>query len=164
MGWEWWLVLCGALLAGGCGDCPREGCDAMGVAAGGGVTGIAGAVASSSDVTANGCTECPLDGGDVEVYPVDVAVGSDAEAAQVISGGGQTRLFLAGRYAQALAPGRYLVCTWSSCVNAAVADGRTSTVNIKFRNGRTSFYVLDSDHAQLAEDFGFDVLNVQRPD
>lgn len=134
----------------------------MGVAASESVTGIAGSVAHLSDVTEDGCTECLLDQGELDVYPLAMPARSDAEAASVIAQGGHTRFAIAQQYQQELSPGTYLVCTWSSCANVEVTAGHTSTVNVKLRNGRTSFFVLDAKHTELVEDFGLDVLSVER--
>jgi hypothetical protein len=49
------LLLSGVVF-GSCANCPRAGCDALASASTGtGQTGVAGVVASESDVVANGC-------------------------------------------------------------------------------------------------------------
>jgi hypothetical protein len=64
---------------------------------------------------------------------------------------------VAGRYDRALDAGSYLLCEHTNCVGIDVIAGEKITVNIKRRNGPTSFFVGGTRAEKLDEDFGVDV-------
>ena len=149
-------ALVGTLLA--CEDCAREGCDSLAQRAAQNGTSLAGVVAESSDVVGNGCQECPFGTAELEAWKVEAPVTSASAVADLLD----HRLpdwekAVSERYSIALAPGFYLLCARPSCVNLTIADGQTSTANVKRRNGPTSFFVGGADAERLAEDFGLDV-------
>jgi hypothetical protein len=146
----WWL---------GCGDCDRQGCESLERRAPERGTGIGGVVAVSSDVVADGCQECGFEsGGAVAIWAVDGWVSTPAAANQVLAAADPVWAnVLDGRFYAPLAPGQYLVCATPNCVNVTVPADTTTTVNIKHRNGPTSFFVVDPRSRSLVEDYGIAV-------
>jgi len=143
----------------GCSDCDRQGCESLRQRAPERGTGIGGVVAASSDVVENGCQECAFEsGGSVAIWEVEGFVSSPAAANQVLAAGDPVRASArAGRFHALLAPGQYLVCSAPNCINVAVAADATTTVNVKRRDGPTSFFVVDPESRALVEDYGLDV-------
>jgi hypothetical protein len=143
----------------GCGDCDREGCESVQQRTPERGTGIGGVVATSSDVVADGCQECGFQsGGAVAIWEVERVVSTPAAANQVLAAADPVRASVReGRFYAPLAPGRYLVCSAPNCINVTVAADTTTTVNVKLRNGPTSFFVVDPASRALVEDYGLDV-------
>lgn len=143
-----------------CAECDREGCDALRRPAArqsASLVGVAGVVASASDLVSDGCQECPLGEATLEIWSTDTLVTSAAEATARISAREPDVTALAsGRYEQELAPGAYLLCVRPSCIGVSVAAGGT-TVNIQRREGPTGFFVGAADTTAFQEDFGFEV-------
>jgi len=149
-------ALVGTLL--GCEDCAREGCDSLAQRAAQNGTSLAGVVAESSDVVGNGCQECPFGTAELQAWQVEAPVTSESAVAELMAQRSPDwEKAVSERYSIALAPGFYLLCARPSCVNLTIADGQTSTANVKRRNGPTSFFVGGEDAERLAEDFGLDV-------
>jgi hypothetical protein len=143
----------------GCNDCNRDGCEALELQAPESGTGIGGVVASESDSVNEGCQECAFQaGGGVAIWHVEAAVSSPAAANAVFAAAEPLRVNApGGSFYAALAPGQYLVCAAPNCINVAVTADATSTVNVKRRNGPTSFFVVDAQSQRLEEDYGLDV-------
>jgi hypothetical protein len=155
---RWWFVAACAGLGLSCADCDREGCDALGRAAPQAGTGIAGVVATSSDVVANGCQECPSGGASLEIWRTDAAITSQPAASAVASEREpDVAANVSGRYSQALGPGTHLLCVRPNCIGLSIAADETLTVNIKRREGPTGFFVGPFDAEAPEEDFGFEV-------
>jgi hypothetical protein len=115
-------------------------------------------VAISSDVVANGCQECPFGDAEVRIWRADAAIEDQAAAASLMAARNADVTVQADRrYERALEAGSYLLCVQVSCLGVDVTEGATRTVNIKQREGPTSFFVGSSTSAPLGEDFGFDV-------
>jgi hypothetical protein len=151
-----WLVAAFGCLGLSCAECDREGCDALGRAAPQVGTGIAGVVAASSDVVADGCQECPLGDAALQIWRADAAVTTEAAAATLLAERQpDVTANVSGRYSQALAPGTYLLCAGANCIGLALAADETLTVNIERRDGPTGFFVGRSDAETPEEDFGF---------
>jgi hypothetical protein len=150
------LGFAGLLLA--CQECHREGCDALHSSAAQDGVGIAGIVASSSDVVSNGCEECLFGSTTVKLWQVDAPVGDATAASELTTTVAPTMAIAANQhYRAAAASGKYLLCVLSNCINIALSGNETATVNIKLRNGPTSFFLRKAGSTQLTEDYGFAV-------
>ena len=153
-----WFVATLSWLGLSCADCPREGCDALGRAAPQVGAGIAGVVAASSDVVADGCQECPLGGAALELWRSDALITTEAAASALLAQRqADVTANVSGRYSQVLAPGTYLLCAGPNCIGVAISANETLTVNIESRDGVTGFFVARSGAETLEEDFGFTV-------
>jgi hypothetical protein len=143
----------------GCSDCDRQGCEALRHPTQQRGTGIGGVVAAMSDVVGNGCQECGFQsGGAVAIWEVESAVSTPAAANPVFAAADPVRASASdGRFFATLAPGQYLVCSAPNCINVTVAEDTTTTVNVKRRDGPTSFFVVDPESRSLEEDYGLDV-------
>jgi hypothetical protein len=143
----------------GCAECDREGCGALMSLAPEGVTGVSGVVAESSDVVNDGCRECPLGSGTLEVWrPAEPIEAASEVPALLASRPPDLTQSIAGHYSAVLERGTYLFCVRPNCVEISVHDGETLTVNVKRREGPTSFFVgRPSRERALEEDFGFEV-------
>lgn len=141
-----------------CADCNREGCDALTSLAPSGQTGIAGVVAEASDVVNDGCGECPLGNATIEVWALEAPLAQRSDAAALVAARAPdlTR-DAAGSYSQVLEPGWYLLCVRPSCVELDTHEAETLTVNVKRRDGPTSFFVGRPSSSEMAEDYGFEV-------
>jgi len=154
------IVLFGAVASLlGCSDCDRQGCEALRQRAPGRATGIGGVVAASSDVVGDGCQECGFEsGGAVPIWKAEGVVSTPAAANDVLATADPVHASVrAGRFFAPLEPGSYLVCSVPNCINVTVAADTTTTVNVKLRNGPTSFFVVDPESRALVEDYGLDV-------
>lgn len=139
------ILAAAAHFTSGCQPCDRDGCEKVNErASSDGTSAIAGALASESDVEANGCTECPLASAQLSIWSTPALVSDQAEALAVVSAGPATfSLSAQGSYRQAVPPGAYLLCE-RECVAVAVEPGMVTTVNILFVYGPTSFRVFDA--------------------
>lgn len=115
------ILACAAHLTAGCEPCDRDGCEKVNErASSDGTSAIAGALASESDVEANGCTECPLASARLSIWSTPALVSDEAKALAVVSAGPATFSVSAqGTYRQAVPPGAYLLCE-RECVAVAV--------------------------------------------
>jgi len=152
------LLLATAHYLSACADCNREGCEALTTLAPSAEAGIAGVVAEASDVVKDGCGECPLGNATLEVWALEAPFEQRSDAAALVAARAPdlTR-DVAGSYSQALEPGWYLLCVRPNCVELNTHEAETLTVNVKRRNGPTSFFVGRPSSSQLAEDYGFEV-------
>lgn len=143
----------------GCSDCDRQGCEALRKRAPERGTGIGGVVAAASDLVEDGCRECGFQsGGAVAIWQVEGRVSTPAAANDVVAAADPVLASVrAGRFHALLQPGQYLVCSAPNCINVSVAADATTTVNVKRRDGPTSFFVVDPQSRALEEDFGLDV-------
>jgi hypothetical protein len=145
------------VLAGCSADCARQGCDALAQRAAQNGPGVAGVVASESDLVADGCAECSFDQATVEIWPTESPVTSADDARMLTAASGTPVTVSANpRFAEPLEQGNYLVCVRPNCVAVEVRT-ETITVNVKRRNGPTSFFLAASSGAALTEDYGFEV-------
>jgi len=150
------VALAGSLL--GCEDCAREGCDSLAQRAAQNGTSLAGVVAESSDVVNNGCQECPFGSVELQAWQVEAPLTSASAVAELIAQRSPDwEKAVSERYSVALAPGMYLLCARPNCIHVTIADGQTSTANIKRRYGPTSFFIAAAEAEPLSEDFGLDV-------
>jgi hypothetical protein len=141
-----------------CADCERTGCDSLGqrvIRAG---TGISGVVAASSDLEVDGCTECPLGQTTLAIWRSDSPVSTAAQARALVDDrAADATEDIDGRYDLDLQAGPYLLCVRPNCVGLIVEAGERVTVNLKLRNGPTSFFVGHLGGGALEEDYGSDV-------
>jgi hypothetical protein len=92
------------------------------------------------------------------MWAVEGSVNTPAAANQVLAAADPVRASVGdGRFHAPLAPGQYLVCAAPNCINVAVAADTTTTVNVKRRDGPTSFFVDDPISGSLVEDYGLDI-------
>jgi hypothetical protein len=141
------LLLSGVVF-GSCANCPREGCDALAAASTGtGGAGIAGVVASESDVIANGCQKCLFGSTQLTIWKASSAVTDNASAAALVHSSVAPTVSLSanGRYEQALDPGSYLVCSRPDCVAVEVSANRVTTVHVKLVEGPPQFVLFDGE-------------------
>lgn len=137
------LLLSASVLAGCQDECNREGCDALTAhASSASAPGVAGVIASESDVVANDCQECGFAAADIDAWGVDreVQTEADVEAALIPPAVGIARAESDGKYSLALPAGHYVVCVNQSCFNVEVGDG-TTTLNVKLINGVSRGFV-----------------------
>lgn len=116
-------------------SCDRSGCEALQEPQSGAAVsqGIAGVVASQSDVCDNGCCACGFATARFDVWKVAAPVKSAAEASAIVSGSAPTLGFDAKtQYARELEAGDYLVCTLPGpCASLTIGAGDVFTVNAK---------------------------------
>lgn len=134
------LVLLTFSLAVACGipseTCDRSGCEAVAQPAPATIDrGIAGAVASPSDLGINGCTRCSFAPAQLTVYTAEQPVVDEATAKQVFDAAMIAAVISAnGRYEQALASGEYLICLdrggVSYCTGLTVPDLGVISVHV----------------------------------
>ncbi len=141
-------ALCVSLLLGwslaSCDRCDETGCEALTHRADAKIAqGIAGAIASRSDVESNGCQECPFRQATLRVWPTEEAVTSAQEADTVIRSETPISIAADGRYEQALAPGDYLFCEFNVCTSVAVLNDKVTTVNVNSGDGISTIYVFE---------------------
>jgi hypothetical protein len=137
-----------SLWCGSCQDCNRSACQSYQRPAAASIgQGVAGVVASESDVVANGCQECGLASATLEIWLTNglvqdaVTVGAIARTTPLVA------MQADGHYEIELAPADYLLCVDSGmggCVPFAVASGKVTTVNVQRINGPTGFLVFDA--------------------
>jgi len=142
-----------------CDACDRDGCYAMEYPARFAGTGIAGAVATSSDIITNECHECPFGRTQLELYQIDEPVTDQATAAAIAAGTPFFSFPAVERYVAGVGAGLYLVCATGSCVSVEVVSGETLTVNIHVPYGYTTFYVAapgQKPEEQVAYFVGYD--------
>lgn len=132
-------------------NCAREGCDAIAepVASTSISTGIAGVVATETDLVENGCQECWFASGSFEVWSAPSPITTQEEATALIAAGpSSARIAADPRYELALEPGDYLVCHRSSvggvCAAVSLAAGQISTIHLKLIFGPPQMRVFDS--------------------
>jgi hypothetical protein len=152
----WLCVVVGMVGGAACRDCDRDGCDAMNDRVRGSISqGIAGAVASQSDVVSSGmgqsCNECPLSSAYIGFWRTDTLV-TDVEVAQAICQEQVpvTSVDADSYFGVELEAGTYLVCPATSmgtCGVAEVAVGKVTTVNIRMSDGFPILYVGDPGQA-----------------
>lgn len=141
-----------------CANCERSGCDSLGDRAPTAGTGVAGIVATSSDVSDNGCSECPFGETTLEIWNTDALIFTRMEADALLAECDADFVgTVTGRYDKKLAPGAYLLCVRPSCVGLVIEPEETVTVNIKLRFGPTSFFVGHFGEELLEENFGLGV-------
>jgi len=113
-----------------------------------GESGFAGAVASQSDVVANGCEECSLSSVQLDVWQTPARVVSLADVEAVLAQPSAFVIAADGHYRVATDAGYYLVCTPSKqCVPLEVTAGQTTTLNVKLIYGPTQFYAAFANAA-----------------
>jgi hypothetical protein len=133
--------------------CDRAGCDALEHPLGdvGIMVGIAGVVASESDLVANGCQECPLSQGTIELWTSATAVTTADEAQALVDAGAPTQTVeVDERYEQTLDPGEYLVCVSNLdrvCAGVTIADA-VVTVHASFPYGMPDLVVFEPGEAE----------------
>ena len=130
-----------------CNPCNRDGCDAyqrpaQSTAAG---PGIAGIIASLSDVVGNGCQECAFAKGRILIWATPSLIADQASAAALVKS--QTATFTVesdGHYEKALDADTYLVCAQQGeCAAIAVTTAGRTTVNVRMGNGPFSLAVFE---------------------
>ena len=157
-----------AALSAGCieEDCDREGCDAVEKPAAGYTisTGIAGAVASQSDVVANGCCECPLSTGEILVFEApEVFTASDEIEAYLEQNQEHTTVSVSDEYEHALSEGMYLVCAYDSggldaqCASVDIRQGDVFTVHVVYVFGPTSLRLFEPGQDEASTTGIYDV-------
>jgi hypothetical protein len=125
-------------------DCDRSGCDAMTSPASGISVGIAGVVASESDLVENGCHECPFGQAQVEIWKVDTPITPEADVRSVVLGKPRIVTIVAAPFfRKTLDPGTYVVCMESACVEVSVEPGLVTTVNIMKGFGTQNFWIAE---------------------
>lgn len=151
------LVLLAASMPA-CADCDRQGCEALTRRAPEGDTGVAGVVAQVSDVVSDGCAECPLGRAAVELWTLEEPFYRRSEVPELVAARPPDLTLLAeGSYRQELSTGWYLLCVRPNCIELNPHEDEMLTVNIKRRDGPTSFFVGRPSSSSLEEDFGFEV-------
>jgi hypothetical protein len=153
-------ALCSVLLiSAACANCPRTGCDALSSPAGGSGTGIAGAIASESDVVGNGCQDCPFGSTQLTVWKTSSPIPDEATARAIVGASGPTVSFHAdGRYEQLLDPGDYLLCSNPYCTAIQVDPDQVTTVHVKLINGPAQFIIFDPGTTTARSASVFEVL------
>jgi hypothetical protein len=117
-------------------------------------TGVAGVVASSSDLVVDGCQECSFGQANLELWRTDTPITTETAAITLLEErASDVTENVSAHYRLPLEPGPYLLCVRPNCVALTVVVDETLTVNIKRRNGATGFFVGNP----LEETFGFDV-------
>ena len=150
------LLALPALLAS-CSDCAPQGCDGLKTATAQNGSGVAGVIATESDVVKNGCSDCSSGSAQIEIWSTQSVAVSDEEAGAITRATPPTATLTGnGSFSQVLSPGSYLFCVRPSCVSFQVS-GSTLTVNIKRREGPTSFFMVSASGGGLSETYGFDV-------
>ena len=145
------------LFLAACSACPREACKALDEFADQNGPAVAGSIAIESDAITNGCADCPFGGARIEIWSTDSPTTTSEQATAITQSAGPTfDLFKDGTYRQALDAGHYLFCVRPSCISLEVTSN-TVTVNIKRREGPTSFFTAPSSGDKLSETFGFEV-------
>jgi hypothetical protein len=132
----------GLALLGGCSSsCPRAGCDALkSPATDSGKSAIAGAVASESDVVANGCQECSFSSTQLRIWKTSSAVTDVATAQNVMGASAPVATVHAdGHYEQPLDPGFYLVCSTPDCASVEVVADHVTTLHLNLISGPVQF-------------------------
>lgn len=151
------LVLLAASVPG-CADCDRQGCEALRRLAPEGDTGVAGVVAQVSDVVSDGCAECPLGRAALELWTLEEPFYRRSEVPELVAARPpDLTLLVEGSYRQALSTGWYLLCVRPNCIELNPHEDEMLTVNIKRRDGPTSFFVGRPSSSSTEEDFGFEV-------
>ena len=145
------LTLLG-LFGAACNPCNRDGCDALQRRAPSeGGPRLAGVVASETDVVVDGCQECGFAAVDINAWPTDQEVTTEAELSLVAKGSADSaRSSANGEYSLPLAPGLYVVCFQNSCFNARVDTKETTTLNVRLINGVSSGFLSVPGRDQLA--------------
>jgi hypothetical protein len=141
-----------------CADCDRQGCEALTRLAPERGAGISGVVAQVSDVVTDGCAECPLGRATVELWTLEEPFYRLSEVPALVAARRADLIFFAeGAYSQALSTGWYLLCVRPNCIELNPHEDETLTVNIKRRDGPTSFFVGRHSSSSIEEDFGVEV-------
>ena len=152
-----WLTCCASA-----GSCPREGCDALNsrVGDGAGVSGVAGLIASESDVVANGCQECGFAAAPVAAWAHQGNEANTSVLRDETSGPALASVTAGsdGKYALALEPGNYWICSGIACFGASVVEGHTTTLNIKLINGISTGYLALPDVQSITK-----IAAIERP-
>jgi hypothetical protein len=147
------------LLGTACNDCDRDGCEAMTGSAGDtGKSGVAGAVASESDVSANGCQQCGFGSSSLDFWKTAGEATGPAGASVVMKNGPPDgHVDANAHYSIALEPGTYLVCADSQCANLTVHPNHVTTLNVLRLLGPARFFVVDPGAPRAREASGFAV-------
>lgn len=139
-----------SLLDLGCGlGCDRAGCDAMEhpITDAQIQSGIAGQVASESDLVTNGCQECPLSRTTLTIRTAEAPVTTTEEAQALVDGQNPPQELTANeRFEQKLDPGDYLVCHEgfgpTECAALTIGQGEVFTVNVNVGYGLVEITVF----------------------
>lgn len=146
-----------ASLSLSCANCERTACEFLDHLANQKGTGMAGIVATPSDLVENGCQECPYGEATLELWYVDEPVTTEADASAVTEREPGFREAVVRDYRFELAPGQYLLCVRPRCIGLEIVANETLTVNIRRPYGWTAFFVGRPRAKDLEPDYGFEV-------
>lgn len=145
------------LLFASCSNCAPEGCDGLKSDAAENGSGVAGVIMAESDVVKNGCSDCAAGSANVEIWVTDSPVISTEQARAITQATNPAvNLSSTSSFSQVLQGGHYLLCVLPSCVSLEVSS-TTVTINIKRREGPTSFFKLSASGGGMSETYGFDL-------
>jgi hypothetical protein len=156
------LIACCAWAYGwlcGCDDCAQEACDAAETprAHAGIEQGVAGVIASRSDVCENECCACSWAREQLTVWHSDEPVNAGKGLRLVASGDPDAIIDVERSYAHALDPGEHMLCLHDLCAALHIERGDVFTVNVQLRYGPPSLIVYGPDDREPRDDLVFSV-------
>ncbi len=147
MKWTGPVILCTilAFVAGCYPPCERNGCEAIArpITRAAIQRGIAGVIASESDLVVNDCADCPFARAELKIWTTLLPVADLPQAQSIVKTMPSFTIDANHRYEQVLDPGDYLVCQLpSECAAIAVRQTDVVTVNVKGRYGPSSLLIF----------------------
>ena len=138
--------------------CDRDGCQAVDQPARSHlVYGMAGSVATMSDIVENGCQECRLATGKLQIWASSTRITSaeEAQALRLQSASAQ-EIAIDEHFEEALPPGEYLVCiddgSPCACAGITVPSAGVVTVHLRFVFGPAALIVFEPGATKPRED------------